>query len=189
MFRIVEDDMPPIPEGSSAALQDFLGQCFNKDPTLRPSAELLFEHEWLNKSLSALKVCCLFRSTRTHLILLLQDLRPQDSIPFLRRVSTDLQKSEALHFLSQIDMPVSESFLDDDISRNEYIISGTPPTPMKGRFLNGHALPLTPAEESMFPRDHSFVKTTFSKRMFYIRFSCSLVIDPCLRSYDLPSLP
>ena len=57
MFRIVEDDMPPIPEGSSAALQDFLQQCFNKDPTLRPSAELLCEHEWLNKSLSALKVC------------------------------------------------------------------------------------------------------------------------------------
>ena len=71
MFWIVEDDMPPIPEGSSAALQDFLQQCFNKDPTLRPSAELLCEHEWLNKSLSALKVCYCFWYILTQLTLLL----------------------------------------------------------------------------------------------------------------------
>jgi serine/threonine protein kinase len=56
MFRIVEDDMPPLPEGASALLQDFLTVCFNKDPTLRPSAELLCEHEWLKKSWSGLQV-------------------------------------------------------------------------------------------------------------------------------------
>ena len=61
----------PIPEGLSAALQDFLQQCFNKDPTLRPSAELLCEHEWLNKSLSALKVCYCFWYILTQLTLLL----------------------------------------------------------------------------------------------------------------------
>jgi serine/threonine protein kinase len=47
MFRIVEDDMPPLPEGCSGPLLDFLRQCFNKDPERRPSAEVLFEHEWL----------------------------------------------------------------------------------------------------------------------------------------------
>lgn len=56
MFRIVEDDMPPLPEDASPMLEDFLKQCFNKDPSLRPSAELLCEHEWLKKSWSGLKV-------------------------------------------------------------------------------------------------------------------------------------
>ena len=56
MFRIVEDDMPPLPEGASPLLQDFLKACFNKDPTLRPSAELLCEHEWLKRNWSGLQV-------------------------------------------------------------------------------------------------------------------------------------
>ncbi|OBZ73803.1 hypothetical protein A0H81_05896 [Grifola frondosa] len=53
MFRIVEDDMPPLPEGCSESLQNFLKSCFNKDPTKRPSAELLCEHEWLKKNWAA----------------------------------------------------------------------------------------------------------------------------------------
>jgi serine/threonine protein kinase len=56
MFRITEDDMPPLPEGCSPLLEDFLTQCFNKDPTKRPSAELLFEHPWLKKNWGAHKV-------------------------------------------------------------------------------------------------------------------------------------
>jgi serine/threonine protein kinase len=47
MFRIVEDDTPPIPTGCSALLQDFLRQCFQKDPAMRPSAQILSHHEWL----------------------------------------------------------------------------------------------------------------------------------------------
>ncbi|KAF8892268.1 hypothetical protein BD779DRAFT_1670592 [Infundibulicybe gibba] len=90
MFRIVEDDMPPIPDGCSEMLQDFLVQCFNKDPSLRPSADLLCEHPWLKKNWGAHK-----------------ELRPQDSIPFLRRVSADLHKSDVVRYFSQIDMPES----------------------------------------------------------------------------------
>jgi serine/threonine protein kinase len=47
MFRIVEDDCPPIPERFSDPLVAFLKECFHKDPAKRPSAEELFEHEWL----------------------------------------------------------------------------------------------------------------------------------------------
>ena len=47
MFRIVEDDYPPIPERFSRSLTAFLMECFRKDPAQRPSAEKLFEHEWL----------------------------------------------------------------------------------------------------------------------------------------------
>jgi serine/threonine protein kinase len=57
MFKIVEDDMPPLPKGCSPELQDFLGLCFAKDPRHRPSAEALFEHIWLRKHWSNHTVC------------------------------------------------------------------------------------------------------------------------------------
>lgn len=56
MFRIVENEMP-VPEGCSELLQDFLEQCFNKNPVMRPSAEFLCEHPWLKNNWGALKVC------------------------------------------------------------------------------------------------------------------------------------
>lgn len=48
--------MPPLPETCSESLRDFLTLCFNKNPEKRPSAELLFEHEWLQKNWPAHKV-------------------------------------------------------------------------------------------------------------------------------------
>lgn len=56
MFRIVEDESPPIPEGFSPMLRNFLELCFNKDPDLRPSAAILFEHPWLKQKWAAYKV-------------------------------------------------------------------------------------------------------------------------------------
>ena len=56
MFRIVEDPMPPLPDGCDELLRDFLTQCFHKDPCQRPSAEELCEHPWLRKNWSDLKV-------------------------------------------------------------------------------------------------------------------------------------
>ncbi|KAJ9120190.1 hypothetical protein QFC22_003090 [Naganishia vaughanmartiniae] len=47
LFRIVQDDMPPIPEGASAIVKDFLYQCFQKDPNLRISAKMLAKHPWM----------------------------------------------------------------------------------------------------------------------------------------------
>lgn len=75
MWRIVEDDCPPFPEKISASLRSFLELCFDKDPTKRPTAEELFEHEWLAANFTGHK-----------------DLRPQDSVPFLRRISADYRK-------------------------------------------------------------------------------------------------
>eukprot|EP01133_Synstelium_polycarpum_P006813 gene6813-7918_t len=47
LFRIVQDDCPPLPEGISPALKDWLMQCFQKDPNLRISAQKLLRHKWL----------------------------------------------------------------------------------------------------------------------------------------------
>ncbi|KAH9014720.1 kinase-like domain-containing protein [Lactarius hengduanensis] len=84
MFRIVEDESPPIPERFSGPLVAFLKKCFHKDPS-RPSAEQLFEHE---------------------------DLRPQDRIPFLRRVNADLQKNgSARHLMANIELDSRFTFM------------------------------------------------------------------------------
>ncbi|KAI0820321.1 Pkinase-domain-containing protein [Trametes gibbosa] len=131
MFRIVEDDRPPLPEECSESLQDFLKRCFNKDPTKRPDAEQLCEHGWLKKHSAAHK-----------------ELRPQDSIPFLRRVSADLQKSKAIRYLADLEMPDSDRASADQ--RPSPLDS-----PLRRRVSND--------PEPISPREHSFVKTTFGK--------------------------
>ncbi|KAL1624529.1 Protein kinase of the Mitotic Exit Network [Diplodia seriata] len=47
LFRIVNDDHPPLPEAASPAVRDFLMQCFQKDPNLRVSAKKLLKHPWI----------------------------------------------------------------------------------------------------------------------------------------------
>lgn len=39
--------MPPLPEGASGLLKHFLQECFQKDPKVRPDAEMLCEYKWL----------------------------------------------------------------------------------------------------------------------------------------------
>ncbi len=47
LFRIVNDDHPPLPQGASPGVLDFLMQCFQKDPNLRVSAKKLTKHPWI----------------------------------------------------------------------------------------------------------------------------------------------
>ena len=47
LFRIVQDDSPPIPEGASPIVKDFLYHCFQKDCNLRISAKKLLRHPWM----------------------------------------------------------------------------------------------------------------------------------------------
>ncbi|GAA6044474.1 hypothetical protein JCM8097_000899, partial [Rhodosporidiobolus ruineniae] len=47
LFRIVNDDCPPLPDGASAVVRDFLLQCFQKDANLRIGAKKLLRHPWM----------------------------------------------------------------------------------------------------------------------------------------------
>ena len=47
LFRIVQDDCPPIPEGASPIVKDFLMHCFTKDVNFRISAKKLLRHPWM----------------------------------------------------------------------------------------------------------------------------------------------
>lgn len=55
LFKIVQDQRPPLPQGISDLLQDFLKQCFQKNPKRRPSAKDLLEHPWIRKVQNDLK--------------------------------------------------------------------------------------------------------------------------------------
>ncbi|PWN20915.1 hypothetical protein BCV69DRAFT_178505 [Microstroma glucosiphilum] len=89
MFRIVEDERPPIPDKCSEELRDFLGRCFRKDPKQRPHAADLFKHPWLASSFGLYK-----------------EAHFQDSLPFLKRISSDTGVARrgdvrTLHTISQ----------------------------------------------------------------------------------------
>ncbi|CAN8260071.1 unnamed protein product [Cochlearia groenlandica] len=55
LFRIVQDDSPPIPDSLSPDLTDFLRQCFKKDSRQRPDAKTLLSHPWIRNSRRALQ--------------------------------------------------------------------------------------------------------------------------------------
>ncbi|KAI8378066.1 kinase-like domain-containing protein [Radiomyces spectabilis] len=67
MFRIVEDDYPPLPNNVSAEMHSFLLCCFQKNPDERPSASQLKKHIWIQKNQQAKKVDSYSRNLSNHL--------------------------------------------------------------------------------------------------------------------------
>lgn len=65
LFRIVEDERPPLPTNISVDLLDFLCQCFQKDPTLRPSAGALGRHVWIKRNFGARVTILAIQHVRT----------------------------------------------------------------------------------------------------------------------------
>ncbi|KAI9204989.1 uncharacterized protein BJ171DRAFT_598587 [Polychytrium aggregatum] len=47
LFRIVQDEHPPLPENASPLAKDFLLHCFQKDCNLRVTAKKLSKHPWV----------------------------------------------------------------------------------------------------------------------------------------------
>ncbi|KAJ0038914.1 hypothetical protein Pint_23172 [Pistacia integerrima] len=55
LFRIVQDERPPIPDSLSPDITDFLRQCFKKDARQRPDAKTLLSHPWIQNYRRALQ--------------------------------------------------------------------------------------------------------------------------------------
>ena len=47
LYRIVQDEHPPLPADLSPELHSFLTMCFTRDPERRPTASRLRQHAWL----------------------------------------------------------------------------------------------------------------------------------------------
>jgi serine/threonine protein kinase len=161
MFRIVEDPSPPIPDICSPLMEDFLKQCFKKNPKERPSAEMLFEHRWLKTAWGEHKVCRRSCSMVWHIDQFLQELRPQDSIPFLRRVSVELAKSEGRGLTLDTREPISltDSPRQSNEAGNRTPVSNSQHAPLT---------PLSPNSPDGLVRNHSFIKTTFGRGKFFL---------------------
>lgn len=56
IFRIVQDDHPPLPKGLSESVKRFLLLCFQKDPSRRPTAKELLDDPWLKTSTAAANI-------------------------------------------------------------------------------------------------------------------------------------
>lgn len=55
LFRIVQDEAPPFPDGLSQGITDFLRQCFHKDAKRRPDAVALLGHPWISMARRSLQ--------------------------------------------------------------------------------------------------------------------------------------
>ncbi|KAK0541011.1 Protein kinase of the Mitotic Exit Network [Tilletia horrida] len=132
MYRIVEDDCPPLPPNLSEPLRDFLLQCFQKEPTNRPSAEVLFEHQWLKKNWTGHK-----------------QLRSKDSVPFLRRISADMRRVD----IDSIGAVPNENAMErSSSSPPETIARGVTPdsVPLRSALYHSSALSMpAPHSQSM----------------------------------------
>jgi serine/threonine protein kinase len=53
LFRIVQDEHPPLPEGSTSNCTDWMLSTFKRDPDQRPSARKLLQHKWLRDARAA----------------------------------------------------------------------------------------------------------------------------------------
>jgi serine/threonine protein kinase len=68
LFKMVQDECPPIPDHLSEGLQDFLRCCFKKDPAERASAMQLANHSWIKNviNLHELSLCDAQSTVRMH---------------------------------------------------------------------------------------------------------------------------
>lgn len=55
MYKMVEDEHPPLPLGITEELRDFMMCCFRKDVNMRTPAKLLVNHNWLKNLQSRLQ--------------------------------------------------------------------------------------------------------------------------------------
>eukprot|EP00727_Mastigamoeba_balamuthi_P006836 m51a1_g2773 putative serine-threonine kinase (1186) ;mRNA; f:1026321-1030371 len=53
LFRIVQDECPPFPEGITAMCRDWLSWALKKDPNQRHSARKLLNHKWIKDNVPA----------------------------------------------------------------------------------------------------------------------------------------
>ncbi|KAH0904725.1 hypothetical protein HID58_044228 [Brassica napus] len=78
LYRIVQDDSPPIPDSLSPDITDFLRQCFKKDSRQRPDAKTLLSHPWIRNSRRALQ----------------SSLRNSEAIKYMKEAAASSEKDD-----------------------------------------------------------------------------------------------
>ncbi|KAF7732859.1 hypothetical protein EC973_000135 [Apophysomyces ossiformis] len=108
MFRIVEDDYPPLPENISEEMHSFLLCCFQKNPDDRPTATQLKEHNWIRKNQRKLKKT----ETYSHSLTSYLSHKQQQMRPSSLRSSRDITSS--CHPLDEVGKNETQAATDSD---------------------------------------------------------------------------
>ncbi|KAH9952501.1 hypothetical protein BC827DRAFT_1159698 [Russula dissimulans] len=137
LYRIVQDDSPPIPEGASPIVKDFLYHCFQKDCNLRISAKKLLRHPWM---LSAKKQMTDGKRTNGEV----QGSRPLSNYNFDEAVLKVQEWNEALRSPSRPSKHGGRDYLD--IARQEF-----PPSPSKSRSNESSSPVVLASSLNVFP--------------------------------------
>ncbi|KAF8489636.1 kinase-like protein [Russula emetica] len=137
LYRIVQDDCPPIP-GASPIVKDFLYHCFQKDCNLRISAKKLLRHPWM---LSAKKQMADGKRAKGEV----EGSRPLSNYNFDEAVLKVQEWNEALRSPSR---PSKHGGRDPlDIARQ---LEG-PASPVKPRFNEASSSAALSSSLSLFP--------------------------------------
>ncbi|KAL3481578.1 hypothetical protein BJX99DRAFT_218537 [Aspergillus californicus] len=123
LFRIVNDDHPPLPQGASPAVKDFLMQCFQKDPNLRVSARKLLKHPWIVNARRSDSVVPKKSTEYEEAVRSVQEwneaLRSPESSTFRRDTRHDNQNPGPLRLdVGQARHPPAKDTLPSPVSRN-----------------------------------------------------------------------
>ncbi|KAI0299616.1 hypothetical protein BC826DRAFT_932423 [Russula brevipes] len=137
LYRIVQDDCPPIPEGASPIVKDFLYHCFQKDCNLRISAKKLLRHPWM---LSAKKQMADGKRLKGEV----QGTRPLSNYNFDEAVLKVQEWNEALRSPSRPSKHGGRDRLD--VARQEL-----PASPIKPRFNESPSPAALASSLSVFP--------------------------------------
>ncbi|KAI3467883.1 hypothetical protein Pfo_024546 [Paulownia fortunei] len=119
LFRIVQDEHPPIPDSLSPAITDFLRQCFKKDARQRPDAKTLLSHPWILNSRHALQTSIRHSGTLRNI----EEVGPGDAESSRGEQRHDIDTSSAekefkTELLSSEAAGISKSFEDDVSNAN-----------------------------------------------------------------------
>jgi len=124
LFRIVNDDHPPIPGSASKLLREFLMECFQKNPNLRIDAKRLLKHPWI---LSAKRTAPAVASTGPEYKEAIKSVQQWNealnSEPSLRRSSTAAPPPRRAPVNVNLNIPrqrpTAESFRSPEIDRDD----------------------------------------------------------------------
>lgn len=147
MFRIVEDDHPPLPEVSEL-MHDFLLCCFQKHPQDRPSATELLDHPWLQMHSAVAGAS-----------------RPTSMLQHHQQQNRSMNRPASMVAQQQQQQPISSS--------SEPTKENTLPRQQHGSSRPSsviHPLDNRPLSENilMDPITHRFIKMSFGKGKWFI---------------------
>ncbi|CAL9186047.1 unnamed protein product [Musa hybrid cultivar] len=151
LFRIVQDEHPPIPEGLSPDITDFLHQCFKKDAMHRPDAKTLLLHPWIQNSRRALhsslrqasgSIRNIEEDVTVGITNLNMDNHNGSDSPYAEKIKSGVSDLQQLCSLLPSDKPKLEEESNEEQLATDYIQikcsdEDKKPSPLQNTCLNG----------------------------------------------------